>query len=213
TLCHSVGMAKPFGFGAIRIHAKLTSVRSNDMQRQAVPEAPAEYRGKFESFMETRLQAKGAKWKQSPQMQELLAMANPGRTACGSALRYPRLRPRERVNDFVEMKKAGAFLLPYSELVRMNPDNRVSAESASSAQYPIAKGDIIESIGAELRTNKKGRQSWRILFEVKGERLEGLLHDSAKSRMPAQFGPESRYRFKIMSFSEANYRENILLDF
>lgn len=219
-LCHSVGMAKPFGFGSIRIRAKLSELRRNDSKQEIASHNSAAYRKIFEDFMQIQLKTTEATWRDSPQLRELLAIADPKKTAKQVDLAYPTLHPDRRINHFSDIKKAGAFLLPYSELVRRNPKNHVSPvetfarlEETKAAQIPIAKGDNVESTGAELRTNKRGKQSWRILFQENGEKLEGLLSDKAKSQIPAGFGPDARYRFKIASFSEADYKQNILLDF
>lgn len=217
-LCHSVGMAKPHGFGAIQIKTQINNLLSNNSDRNLTDDEA--FRKQFEEYMETALRKQKGVWRASPQLRELLAMVNPEKTAESHMLVYPQLDPNRKINDFVEIKKAGAYLLPYSTLVEKNPKHKVSLsenlarlEKERAAQCRISRNDIIESTGAELRKNKRGKESWRILFQVNGENLEGLLSDQAKQKLPSGFGPQSRYRFKIISFSEADYRSNIILDF
>ena len=55
-------------------------------------------------------------WKQSPQLKELLAMANPANaTRDGWDLSHMSLKNENRRNEFVDAKKQKFFLAPYSQ--------------------------------------------------------------------------------------------------
>ena len=92
--CHSLGGAKPFGYGKVSIQLK-----------------EAEKWKRFLHNFEIWATSKKEDWLTSPQIMELMAMAsNPSDE---NNLKYPKMEPS---NDFVQIKRDKEYLLPYSEL-------------------------------------------------------------------------------------------------
>jgi CRISPR-associated protein (TIGR03986 family) len=101
---HQVGMAKPLGFGRVRI------VASEPSFRYGVSPSPDKktLRSRFEAYMEAHI----PDWRNSDSLKHLLAMAS---ATVGSPhpLTYPVLDPKTRTNHFADHKEAKHALLPY----------------------------------------------------------------------------------------------------
>jgi len=113
-LRHSVGMAKPFGYGSIKIslaEGTLQNLRTNDASSAS---SLREYLSAFESYM-TSPEKAGSSWKSSRTMKELLAMADSSNVAPEELLAYPKLE-MDGPNQFHDHKNKGRYLLPYSLL-------------------------------------------------------------------------------------------------
>ncbi|MBF0422017.1 MAG: TIGR03986 family CRISPR-associated RAMP protein [Magnetococcales bacterium] len=115
-LRHALGMGRPFGFGQVSlkiIGCFQKNLRPNDPEVQ--PREKAFYRDCFVAMMQTAYakahQGKG--WLESPQLQTLLAMANP-QQAEGRKLEHMVMGMKHR-NDFVAVKQHGMVLAPYVE--------------------------------------------------------------------------------------------------
>ncbi|SMG45134.1 TIGR03986 family type III CRISPR-associated RAMP protein [Dethiosulfovibrio salsuginis] len=106
-LRHSLGMAKPLGFGSVSVSidgqdlAWCDPNRSEDLSAKNCTQA-------FESMMDSFIGDKG-KWKASAELRSLLAMADPAHK-WDFDLTYPRLGGA-RDNQFVDFKKDNASLL------------------------------------------------------------------------------------------------------
>ena len=113
-LRHSIGMGKPFGLGQVSIRIQASDIRAND------PGAGApsldECRDAFRRMMEAWSKEKMKKpWMETPQIRNLLAMADPERAkdAPGGKLAHMRLNgPRD--NQFQEAKKGLLVLAEYA---------------------------------------------------------------------------------------------------
>ena len=218
SLLHSVGMAKPFGYGAVKITAEISRLKANFSGTEDPPKTKEGYREIFEGFMERELKQG---WKLSPQMRELMAMANPHKTAAVECLRYPVIDPtKSKDNEFSNLKKEKKFLQRYTHLVDENPANHVSLqeklkaiENDRDSRAPFRKGDPIESIRIESNENKRKNKTWWIHFQCSSKEFKGRLTEQAMNVLPAEFGKGPQYRFTIKSFSETNPEESILLDF
>lgn len=102
---HSIGMAKPYGFGKVKIQVIM------DGNRQA------EYMRLFEEEMENFMDNG---WLTSPQMTELFSMAN-GHLAIDGLLRYMVLDPEHNRDDFREKKNEKSYLPLVSKLAKSTP--------------------------------------------------------------------------------------------
>ncbi len=124
-LRHSLGMGKPFGFG--QVHCTLDTAASHLVPNDpAQAEAPLDAERVeallrvFETHMHTVCAAAGqtGNWLTSPQMVNLLAMADPAsasRLPAGMELRHMRLDAKQRVNEFQGAKQAGLVLQDYAK--------------------------------------------------------------------------------------------------
>jgi len=99
--CHSLGMGKSYGFGQIKIQvetANLTDMKGDNISSEGVAQ-------QYEAFMNSEV---GGGWRQTLQMSQLLAMANPA-NAAGKELRHMSIAP----NQFVDGKKSKQRLEPH----------------------------------------------------------------------------------------------------
>ncbi len=114
-LRHSLGMGKPFGFGQVRFELQDDRCRliPNDPAQPETPLTPAwseRLLREFSGEMNAAIQG----WENTPQMLNLLAMANPQSAAKlpeGMALRHMRL---ESDNEFQSAKQASLVLADYA---------------------------------------------------------------------------------------------------
>lgn len=160
---HTIGLAKPLGYGRVRITLKGNRLTANsggtvdlDQCRQA-----------FINYMMSQV----PEWDKSPQIRELLAIARPVEP---SEARYQRLDPGNRVNEFIEGKKAGLSLPPASGLqtpassqqTPRGPAQPSSSRPSSTSATPARasgrwegrnKGAIVEII----LTGKNKKDKWR----------------------------------------------------
>ena len=112
-LMHRLGGGKPLGLGHVSIRMRAANLRTNDMSKEAV-DAPDVW-GRledcleaFEKHMETQLAAQRDQpapngWKQSPQVQSLLAAADPQKNR-NLNLTYMELGERSQQNTYVGEK-------------------------------------------------------------------------------------------------------------
>jgi CRISPR-associated protein (TIGR03986 family) len=221
-VCHSIGMAKPYGFGAITITPELQAKALNPEFSGSV--SAESLMTAFASFMATTCSDEN--WADSDYLEEFFAMAHPA-NANASSLDYPQLGGPK--GTFANLKKEKSILPWYSELVTGQKASirepvitnerdtalevkleAIAAEAGNKA--PFAKGDIVESVKIE-KVQKKHKETWWVHFECGGNAFKGNLTPEAKAILPSEFDSGKRYRFKIRSFSERKPSENILLDF
>lgn len=96
---HMIGMARPLGFGRARMSvadSKVVDMAGHTADLDACRKA-------FETYMGQKVPG----WATSPQILELRELAHPVPPA---QARYQRLDPGQRVNEFVDAKKAGQAL-------------------------------------------------------------------------------------------------------
>jgi CRISPR-associated protein (TIGR03986 family) len=119
-LRHGLGMAKPYGYGSVRVTVTGCDLRWCDPKKGIFAKEPGEAAPKggisreklqewmrpFTEMMENWFPKEGKRetWSDSPQIRALKAMADPEK-ARNCDLRYPRLDSKQRVNEFVDCKK------------------------------------------------------------------------------------------------------------
>jgi len=131
---HTIGLARPLGFGRVRM-----KVDAFDVRRLAdgEPTSPAAASSRFVAYMESRLPG----WGRSKQVQELLAIARPKPP---EAVSYQRLDSERRINEFVDAKKGGLALKSWADGVDVQlatqPSQAPAPEAARGHDYsaPIA---------------------------------------------------------------------------
>jgi len=96
---HNIGMAKPFGFGKIKIDINF--------------ENKDEYINEFERIMNSEL---NNEWKRSEQIQELFKMAQENGIENLTYMELGNPDERHSVNEFTEVKKRREYLKPYSQI-------------------------------------------------------------------------------------------------
>lgn len=117
-LRHSLGMGKPFGFGQVHIAldpAQCRLIPNDPAQPETTltSEQQAQLMQQFVEVMEKAIPG----WASTPQMRNLLAMANPDaarKLPNGMELRHMRLESKQRINDFQAAKQAQLVLADYA---------------------------------------------------------------------------------------------------
>lgn len=105
---HNIGMAKPYGYGTIRLEVIPEGCQLHDMQyKPLTQEDLAQYRQRFCQTMAAAV----PNWQHSPQIRELLAMADPSCQWPKELRRYPDLADQE----FAKSKQERRSLRPHSE--------------------------------------------------------------------------------------------------
>ena len=111
-LRHSLGMAKPYGYGSVSLSVTDRNVRWCNPQKEGGPDLD-ECKKAFVETMNAWYGSTGESqpWEKCDALAALKAMANP-QSAWNHRLRYPALKNESDENEFVEFKKQFALLLP-----------------------------------------------------------------------------------------------------
>jgi hypothetical protein len=109
-LLHSLGMAKPFGYGLVSITIGSIDLRPN--RRDAPVPKAAELMEAFTTYMDGHLQPFGQTWVATTQIRNLTAMANPLHPR-PTSLAYPVLDPTNHIDDFKAARSANQVLPRY----------------------------------------------------------------------------------------------------
>jgi hypothetical protein len=117
-LRHSLGMGKPFGFGQVRIELQADRCRliPNDPAEPEAALTPERIEQLMRAFVQTMTE-QIPQWERSPQILNLLAMANPQSATqlpAGMELRHMRLDSKQHVNEFQSAKKEKLVLPDYA---------------------------------------------------------------------------------------------------
>lgn len=108
---HNIGMAKPLGYGKIKITLKYNKTLRHTQE---------EYIKAFEDMMNAWDKKEFESWRNSRQMKELFAMSDKNEA---KSLRYQRLDSKKKIDDFSKAKKAKKFLLPHSGDIQKAKEN------------------------------------------------------------------------------------------
>lgn len=173
---HTLGMARPLGFG--RVQMRVVSQDIRDMGCNLVDIATM--RARFEQWMGNQISG----WRNSAQIKELIALAQP--VPPEKAL-YQRLDPGQRTNEFVDAKKAGLALPSVVSHGGVMSPIRPSGGPTPAANPGVVTAKVIE------KTTKKGG----VMFEIVGSGQEGILHPT--SQQPPSLNPGDEHQFTVMA--------------
>jgi len=191
---HMLGMARPLGYGRSRLRVLSSALYQMDLKAPDLQKC----RQAFEVLMEEQAKKLGLPgWKNSPQIKEFLALAQPVPV---DQARYQRLDPGRRVNEFVDAKKAGLALPsavqhPRSAggaAVRSGPAPTSGGFSSRpvASTGTVAQGATVEGIVKKEKTAEGGAR-----VQVGSE--EGILHPS--STLPPDLNEGATHLFTIMA--------------
>jgi len=177
-LRHVIGMGKPFGFGQISfsIDFENSHIISNDTQNILEKKDYEDYlktsQKAFIDMMESKIN-----WKNSPQLKQLLAMANP-ENAPGKpgSLEPLDLAGGGRNNQFIHAKRAKLVLLDYVDNLTNNPVSTsapISDESSPEGKW------FIETVKA-LASQHKAPEKNIILGKTLANKWEELTDKELK---------------------------------
>jgi hypothetical protein len=158
TTFHSLGMAKPLGYGKVTV-----TVEGLDNQ--------AHYMGLFEAYMTQKVNS----WLNSAQVKELLTMATEQERNEGNAqLTYMKLDQLGRQNDFSSAKSAKEALDVYSKL------NGIQSAKLGSKATPAHQQAVV-SMTAEFKALNQHGQQLKSAKNEHRKRFEEALERQKKS--------------------------------
>lgn len=175
---HTLGMARPLGYGRCRV--TVTAQQVVDMQDKPVDLAAC--RQAFADYMESAVPG----WRHSPQLKELVALARPVNP---KDARYQRLDPGSGVDEFRDAKKPErGWALPSAAQHPPSSGGNGAARrpaAAVAARVELKQGGQVRArVLAE--TTKKGDPK----FEILGLGQEGIFHPSSTRPEAVNVGDE-----------------------
>lgn len=137
---HQLGQAKPYGYGRCRYSAILEGEGLEEMNY---------YMGHFEYELSDKL---GTPWHQSPQIQELFALAGSAVSNETEEYKYMRLSTDPRVNEFQDAKggqngRGDKYYLP--RFSKLSPRHASGPDSLSEGIKEQIKAQQLETLKAE----------------------------------------------------------------
>lgn len=151
---HSIGMAKPLGFGIIKLSidsegTKLYQIKDNATIKFSNATKP------FKEYIEKKI---GDNLSDSPQIKELIAMANK-QVDVYYDNRYPMLDPQNRnrdlKNEFLTLKKNNQFLHKYTECtIRKKPIYTLPKQQISQITPKDGKVFSLDDIVRKIKSAK-----------------------------------------------------------
>jgi len=161
---HSIGMAKPLGYGKCSL-----TIAGMSEEDQKV------HLGKFEAFMDVSLGYATATWYQSAQITELMTMVSEHQNAGNSELSYMQVNVGRGKNHFVEAKKNNEVLNLYSSL-----------QDIQAKQTPtLIKGDAIakmkNTVQKELEIYSKKRPYQELIQEF-SDQQQAVFYQALEDR-------------------------------
>ncbi len=174
-LRHGLGMGKPFGFGQTRIELDHGKCRFIPNRPDMTPSTPDDgelkkFMNLFSRHMDAACQQHGHNWHDSPELVNLLAMADPeaaGNLPEGVELRHMRLEKKN--NEFVKAKKSGAVLPDYAVAIGRSPDGRGSEKNRAGGH------DLAASNSETLNLHPWVRQTASELMETHKAPISDVL--------------------------------------
>ncbi|HRI14739.1 MAG TPA: TIGR03986 family CRISPR-associated RAMP protein [Verrucomicrobiota bacterium] len=187
---HSLGMAKPYGYGSVRLTIKSWNLRAQadleSLEEAALTSAQREFCLAMEEFRPG--------WQNCNQLTQLMAMADP-RRALGQpgSLEYPQLKTGgHRRNDFADAKAEGLALLPYARPVNSTepttptspsgPRTMAQRSEANRSGTPLAAAQIQAPVSSDYPTESYFRNA--VLSKLTPVELPRLQAEVAKLQKP-----------------------------
>lgn len=112
---HQIGQGKPYGFGKIKVEAKLIGSSENEQIKLMA---------KFEKKMDETVK----KWNESDQIKELFTLSN-NEVDNDKIFEYMLLKNKDKKNEFLEVKNSNKYLKSYIELLSNNKEKIFSPKS------------------------------------------------------------------------------------
>jgi len=147
-ICHSVGMAKPLGYGQLKVNSCQLKgdIKFNEKELMAY----------FEKQMNEFLIQN---WVDTEQIAELFSMGYSNHGVTNSELSYMKLEMKG-ANEFESSKKAKEFFKPFTKLTQLNPN------ISSIYNDYRAKIDAEQIAIEEARKKEEARQQEEIMREI-----------------------------------------------
>ena len=162
---HTLGMARPLGYGRTRLSIVNSQIRTMEGQ-------PADLEGcrrRFEAYMDEQVPG----WRRTPQIQELLALARP---VPPEQAKYQRLDPGQRINEFVLAKQEGLALPSTSGAAYAETDGRGRSGEPPVQKTPAPRPADERSGDGAPRPQAPSPQPPRPVGPAKGDRARFEVH-------------------------------------
>ena len=191
-LRHSIGMAKPYGYGAVTVEIVYRNLSWCDpASQQAIP-SDTEMMNEFMTTMKDSLQ----NWEESQQIKSLLAMADPTSEWGARLVRYPRLSPEDEFRHYksnnIRLRSDLSRIWRDSENRRKPPEPILSdIERAFNIWMgPIGQGTppslddlfhpdkLVRRLGIELEQSEAQELQTRMLRRL--EEIPGYIKEQKK---------------------------------
>ena len=182
---HSIGLAKPLGYGKLKIQASLNDRAYQTGENASINQALEAY----EAYMNYALRASSPKWHQSEQLRELVTMAMEQDNRGSSKLEYLQMSTKPKDNEFKNVQKAGEALDIYSKLD--NIQTAAVASKLSEADYQIwqtkfrAQEEGFKKMISEAQQLDTHKAQQRADFRAKFEAHRTALLNAMKTRREA----------------------------
>lgn len=153
---HGLGMGKPFGFGQVSFTIDKAAIEPNDPEQLCLG-----WRGYLTAFKDHMDTALGVNWLTTPQVQALIAMADPAqRNAFPGKLKHMRLtriddpNPGRRgrkitINEFLDAKQEGLALAAYMPKISAGGPSR-SAAPTPAHTVPSGAPNVAHKTGGSV---------------------------------------------------------------
>lgn len=171
-LFHSIGSAKPLGYGKIKvsIEAGLSKVEQLEAMKA------------YEAYMDFALEHSSPQWFKTEQIKELTAMAKPGND--DSKLSYMKLT--EFANAKGKKKDDPSYALQKYSIINKNRVDVYALTTATDlenakARYAGEKKNYENLLGIDELTEKRENEAERLL-QAKLQELKAILKDELQSR-------------------------------
>lgn len=181
SLRHSLGMAKPYGFGSVTLE-----IIQEDFQwcnpAKSDPIASESLRQAFVDRMKDFL----PDWSDSPQLTALQALANPSET-WPQETRYPKLGQGRGNNEFEEHKKARHALVTPLGVQFKARENREPAREENKPTFDL-ESEKIKSLARDIQTAQPGDMANQVkrLCEIKDPSNQRELAQTILKRCQAK---------------------------
>lgn len=175
---HSLGMAKPLGYGKVKIRIEGIEF-SNESEGAAA--GIDDLMRTFEEYMNMQL---GMAWHKTEQIVELLTMATGQANGGNSELKY-----MAKVDDFAEVKRSvpPQALKKYSQLdsiIKQTPISKGSGQEKGSIDKAQPKDFFFDKIGEIIRQKREEGEKQK--EETERQRLEDFDRKEAERREKAK---------------------------
>lgn len=201
--CHSIGEAKPLGYGKVKISIdKLTAISIKDLFAKTDVPTQQETDYYFNKFKEVMTENIGSKWESSDSIRELCAMARGIAENVNNNFSYMRMSMNRRENEFVINKSEN--LPPFSSIL-----NPITNETQHIIDNPSTNRKYKQEVDELIKKNDTVYECLELLpllikkhdLDSAEERL-AVLNESTDIKIRKQ---ADKYRTQIDNERENDY--------
>ena len=191
-LHHAIGMGKPFGYGqAVFQSDSLSQGRLRDnLDLQQRPLDSDTIKGLIKTFEEHMDSAKPDGWRDSPQLRELLAMADPQATPAYGELRHMSLGDGPKSNQFLRAKGVNRDNLPALSLAWYTGTSDIPVDGQRPAPIRQPFIDLPDNAAAAAHGSDKTGAATTVTTTLEVWENARLTLDAARGQLVASNGKQ-----------------------